>query len=91
MAAEMVHDDPRIFPHTRPPRALNVVMNPKPEDLGATIDWSAWYLTDEEDMGEGCEQEQIIWILKQILTELKRERGWTNVHIGADQFFAWIE
>ncbi len=55
------------------------------------IDWSAWYLTDEEDMGEGCEQNLIIRALISMLTELSRERGWKNVHIGADQFFAWIE
>jgi Uma2 family endonuclease len=76
---------------TRTPRALDVVWDPDPQDLEARIDWSSWYLTDEEDMGEGGEQEQIIWVLKQVLTQLASERGWRNVHIGADQFFAWVE
>jgi len=78
-------------PRTRPPRSLEVVWDPQPDEIGATVDWSRWYLTDEEDMGEGGEQEQIIWMLKQVLTQLSRERGWQDVHIGADQFFAWVE
>jgi Uma2 family endonuclease len=74
----------------RAPRSLNVVWDPEPEEIGAEVDWSSWYLTDEEDMGEGGEQEQIIWALKSALLELARERGWERVHIGADQFFAWM-
>jgi Uma2 family endonuclease len=68
-----------------------VVWNPSPEERQARIDWSQWYLTDEDDMGESGEQEQIIWELKQILTQLKDERRWHHLHIGSDQFFAWVE
>ncbi len=75
---------------TRPPGA-HIVFDPEPQEIDAEIDWSSWYLTDEEDMGEGCEQNLIIWILRQILTVLSRERGWQHVLIGADQFFAWVE
>ena len=89
MAADIVFEPAQ--PRSRPPRSLNVVWDPRPEEVGADVDWSAWYLTDEEDMGEGCEQEVIIWVLKQVLTVLARERGWDRVHIGADQFFAWVE
>jgi Uma2 family endonuclease len=81
----------RNLPRTRPPRSLDVVWNPEPEEIGATIDWSSWYLTDEEDMGEGGEQNLIIRALISILSELARERGWDDVLIGADQFFAWVE
>ena len=75
---------------TRPPRAL-VVWEPPPEEIGAVIDWSRWYLTDEEDMGEGAEQGLLITILKSILQVLAVERRWRRVYIGSDQFFAWRE
>ena len=76
---------------TRTPRALNVVWDHDPEEIGARVDWTGWYLTDEDDIGEGGEQNLIIRALISILTELARERGWQDVHIGADQFFAWVE
>lgn len=42
-------------------------------------------------MGEGGEQQRIIFMLMSILTELARERSWEGIHIAGDQFFAWIE
>lgn len=80
-----------IPPPTRLPRALNLVLDPEPQELEATIDWTSWYLTDEEDMGESCEQLLIIRALVSYLTELAYERKWHNIFIGADQFFAWIK
>jgi Uma2 family endonuclease len=77
--------------HKRSPRSLNVVWDPPPNDIGVEVDWSKWYLTDEDDMGEGGEQNLIIRIFISILTELAHERGWSDVFIGADQFFAWVE
>ncbi|MCA9711085.1 MAG: Uma2 family endonuclease, partial [Myxococcales bacterium] len=74
----------------RPPRALNVVRDPRPEELGAAIDWSSWYLTDEEDMGEGIEQSEIIDVLRSAMRALAVERQWTRVFVGSDQFFAWL-
>jgi Uma2 family endonuclease len=74
----------------RRPRALNVVRDPAPEELGARIDWSAWYLTDEDDVGEGNEQSRIIDVARSSLRELLRERGLHGVHVGSDQFFAWL-
>lgn len=82
----------RSSPHSRRarrPLAL-VVRDPAPEDIGAPIDWSAWYLTDEEDMGEGCEQGAIIRLLLSCLGELARERGFQNVLLSSDNFFAWV-
>jgi Uma2 family endonuclease len=67
-----------------------VVRDLAPEDAGAPIDWSAWYLTDEDDMGESAEQGEIIRILLSTLGVLAAERGWGNVYLGADQFFAWL-
>ena len=77
-------------PRKRAPRALTVVRHPDPAELGAQIDWSSWYLTDEEDMGEGGEQCHIIWVLRQSIQQLADERGWSDVNISSDQFFAWM-
>jgi Uma2 family endonuclease len=55
----------------------------------ARVDWSRWYLTDEDDMGEGFEQGEIIRMLLSSLEVLGDERGWTDRLVAADQFFAW--
>ena len=47
-----------------------VVRDLAPQDVGKPIDWSAWYLTDEDDMGEGCEQGDIIRLVLSSLGEL---------------------
>jgi len=74
----------------RPPRGW-VVWDPTPEERDAVVDWSPWYLTDEDDMGESGEQHHINTQLASALVVLARERGWTDVHVGSDQFFAWRE
>lgn len=53
------------------------------------VDWSSWFLIEEEDMGEGTEQAQIIYMFLSVLSELARERQWQNVFFSGDQFFAW--
>jgi len=67
-----------------------VVRNPTPEEVAARVDWSSWYLTDEEDMGQSSLQARIIDELLSSLRELARERGWQGICINGDQFFAWI-
>lgn len=83
----------------RPPRARNLVCDPVSEDVenvdnvdnvSAGVDWSSWYVTDEEDMAEGYEQGVIIREFLSALGELARERIWTRTLIGSDQFFAWV-
>jgi Uma2 family endonuclease len=66
-----------------------VARDPGHQEIGADVDWSRWYVSDEDDMGESPEQNFIIRLLVQCLEELSRERGWQNVVIGADAFFAW--
>ncbi|MBI4613188.1 MAG: Uma2 family endonuclease [Planctomycetes bacterium] len=74
----------------RPPRIVTVVRSPG-EDLGPVVDWSGWYLTDEEDMGESPEQHNAIRLLVSILGQLARERSWgDSMYVGGDAFFAWI-
>lgn len=80
-------------PHSRrgrSPLAL-VVYDPPPEELGAPIDWSAWYLTDEDDMSEGIEQGVILRGALSSLITLAEERAWANTFVGHDNFFAWVE
>lgn len=86
----MVHGHSAQSPRRgRKPGAF-VVRDLAPEDAGVPIDWSAWYLTDEDDMGESAEQGEIIRVLLSALGVLAAERAWGNVYLGADQFFAWL-
>ncbi len=82
-------DSTRPARRGRKPGAF-VLRDIAPEDAGAPIDWSAWYLTDEDDMGESAEQGEIIRILLSTLGVLAAERSWGNAYLGADQFFAWL-
>jgi hypothetical protein len=68
-----------------------VVFEPSPAHVGARIDWSDWYLTDEEDMGQNPDQADSIDIFKASLRILAEERSWQEVRIGFDEFFAWVE
>jgi Uma2 family endonuclease len=82
-------------PGAEPPRSGRrpsafVVRDPTPDDVGKPVDWSAWYLTDEDDMGEGCEQGEIIRTAISSIAQLALERGWARFYVGADAFFAWV-
>ncbi|MCU0684578.1 MAG: Uma2 family endonuclease [Polyangiaceae bacterium] len=65
--------------------------DPPPDEFGVPIDWSSWYLSDEDDMGEAIEQQKSIAVFKSSIEELARERSWPALHVGADTFFAWVE
>lgn len=73
----------------RPPSAL-VLRSRRKAQGDVPVDWSRWYVTDEEDMGESPEQDEIIKLLRSCLDELSRERHWKHVLVGADVFFAWV-
>ena len=53
--------------------------------------WAAWYLRDEDDVGEGTEQGITVRTLLAVLSELASERGWARTLVAGDQFFAWVE
>jgi Putative restriction endonuclease len=74
---------------TRRPRGL-VIPNPPPDEIGAEVDWSPWYLTDEEDMAHAPEHNEASRIFLTSLVELARERGWQYDRVAADEFFAWV-
>lgn len=54
------------------------------------VDWSSWMLTDEDDMGEGFEQGEIIRVLLSSLDMLATERDWHDRLWAGAQFFAWL-
>jgi Putative restriction endonuclease len=67
-----------------------VVRDPTPDEVVGPVDWPAWYLPDEDDMGEACEQGDIIRTVLSSLGQLAVERRWSDVYLGADTFFAWV-
>jgi Uma2 family endonuclease len=67
-----------------------VVRDPTPDEASAPVDWSSWYLTDEEDMGQSVEQGDIIRDLCSSLDVLAKERSFANVLVASDNFFAWV-
>jgi hypothetical protein len=73
---------------TRPPSGRTQQENTSSPPQGG---WAAWYLTDEDDVGESTEQGIIVRLLLAALAELARERGWARSLVAGDQFFAWVE
>ena len=76
--SQACNDHPRVVdnsPRLRPPEG----------------GWAAWYLRDEDDVGEGTEQGITVRTLLSALRELARERGWARTLVAGDQFFAWVE
>lgn len=67
-----------------------VVRDPTPDVVGARVDWSAWYLTDEEDMGQSVEQGETIEVLRSSLGELAAMFRWEDVLCASDNFFGWV-
>lgn len=65
-----------------------------PPPVSSTIpvqfDWSSWYLTDEDDMGENPVHAQIIHDFVDLLLNVAHERGWHRDQVGSDAFFAWV-
>jgi len=76
-------------PLKRPPFAP-VLRDLPPEQAGAPVDWSPWYVDDEEHLAESCEQGEIIYALRSTLEQLALVRGWERLYIGADNYFAWM-
>ncbi|MBH24138.1 MAG: hypothetical protein CMH57_06740 [Myxococcales bacterium] len=61
----------------------------RPQDHEEEFDWSSWYLTYEEDMGQSPEQLECILILLSAIQQwlIETERG--HLYAGADVFFGW--
>jgi Uma2 family endonuclease len=73
---------------SRRPRGF-VISNPSPEELGDPIDWSSWYLTDEDDRSRPPQQEEAARVMSSSLATLARERGGAE-RAGRDELFAWV-
>lgn len=69
-------------------------LSPPPPPASSTLplqfDWSSWYLTDEDDMGENPIHAQIIHDFVDLLLTVAEERGWHRDQVGSDAFFAWV-
>jgi Uma2 family endonuclease len=87
-AYELLPDGPA--PPTRLPMAL-VVFDPPADEGGARIDWSDWYLTDEEDEGQNPDQGDFIRSVTSSMRMLANERSWKSVRVASDEFFAWVQ
>jgi len=79
---------PETAPARRPPRVLSVV-----REVGTSeqVDWSSWYLTDEEDMGQHPRQSEAIRVFRDVAVVRAEELGLSEAFIGTDAFIAWVE
>jgi Uma2 family endonuclease len=73
----------------RAPRAFNLVWDPAAEGLSRDIDWSHWYLLEEDDVGQSPEQDEAAEVFSASLRQLAMGAGW-RARVGKDAFFAWI-
>lgn len=84
---------PSGAPHrraTRPPRALSLVRDPAPEDVGAASDWTPWHLDWDDDEGQTLLCGMLIQTLRSSLALHGRDLGKKDVFVGSDAFFAWV-
>lgn len=70
----------------RAPRALVVW---QPNAAQPPIDWSPWYLRDEDDVGASPEHHDVRRGFYARLSELAKERAW-KLRVAEDEFFAWV-
>ena len=77
---------PPVPPHLVRRHALEKLLR-----KDGSVDWSPWYLTEEEDMGQSVEQGELIDVLGSSLKVLSEEKGWSPIYIAGDNFFAWVE
>lgn len=79
----------RVPRRGRAPVSLNVATGDDAARLSAPVDWAAWYLTDEEDMGQSPDHDEVVKILGQSVDALLESREDTSRYAGTDQFFGW--
>ena len=81
---------PRAAP-SRQPRVPQLIRHPSFDFALTAIDWSAWYLTAEDDMGESWLHSKISDLFEGLLTRWLAERGDTRSQVGRNVFFQWVE
>ncbi|AUX48754.1 hypothetical protein SOCE26_102950 [Sorangium cellulosum] len=74
----------------RAPRAL-VLRDLSPEEAGAAIDWSGWYLPDDAERPDRAARAGVVRLLLSVVSQLARERGWADWYAGTDHAFAWVQ
>jgi hypothetical protein len=75
----------------RPPRALSLVREPAPEEVGAAIDWTPWHLEWDDDVGQSFEHCDVVETVSSSLRVRLAELGKHETYAGVDVFFAWVE
>ena len=85
-----VYGPDRILPK-RPPSGLQVVRNTSSALGIPDIDWTAWYVTEEQDMGESWQHARISRIFEDLLRRWVAERGEKRSRVGGNVFFQWVE
>ena len=85
-----VYGPDRILPK-RPPSVLQVVRNPASMLAIPDIDWTAWYLTEEQDEGESWPHAHICHTFETQLrcwVALQRD---PHSRVGGNVFFQWVQ
>jgi Uma2 family endonuclease len=91
MSMQTEPEPPLQTPRCRPPLHPGAGSEPLPEERGAEVDWSDWYLSWEDDVGQSPEQRDVLAKFDSSLGVLAEEQGWERVRIGVDEFFAWMQ
>jgi len=69
---------------------IPIPSNTAPPDANASeVEWFKWYASQEDDLGQGGEQSELIRVMVAVLTWWAAEQGWSEVFVGSDCFFAW--
>ncbi len=86
----MAHPHRTATPPTRPPMSLQVQRMRRGQPPAQRIDWSSWYLSEEDDMGQPPEHDIAINSLRNLMARFLAECGPKHSFVGSDAFFAWV-
>lgn len=75
----------------RPPRVLQVVRNTASPLANLPVDWSHWYLTEEDDMGHSYLHGLICTLFVELLQRWVCRDGQVRGFVQGDVFFQWIQ
>ncbi len=75
----------------RPPRTPGLIRHPKRDLLRAQIDWSAWYLSEEQDMGQSWLHDLISRMLAHLVERYLKEHHGGRGAVGANVFVQWVQ
>lgn len=88
--AARVSSPPPKPPAGRPPHVLQVVRNVNSPLLSTPVDWSHWYLLDEDDMGHSLMHGLIAAFFVGLLERWVNRDGQFRGVVQGDVFFQWV-